>query len=85
MTAVDLGPLKKLRIRHDNSHSHSSWYLDRVEIVDTKDDTTYMNQTASVYFIYSLCFVKIDFLVWFFLGTISLVIAGWLWMKMMGR
>ncbi|TNM89906.1 hypothetical protein fugu_004140 [Takifugu bimaculatus] len=39
--AVDLGPLKKLRIRHDNSHSHSSWYLDRVEIVDTKDDTTY--------------------------------------------
>uniref|UniRef100_H3DGZ8 Lipoxygenase homology PLAT domains 1 n=1 Tax=Tetraodon nigroviridis TaxID=99883 RepID=H3DGZ8_TETNG len=41
VTAVDLGPLKKLRIRHDNSHSHSSWYLDRVEIVDTKDDTTY--------------------------------------------
>ncbi|KAF3695639.1 Lipoxygenase -like proteiny domain-containing protein 1 [Channa argus] len=41
VTAVDLGPLKKLRIRHDNSQSHSSWYLDRVEIVDTKDDTTY--------------------------------------------
>ncbi|XP_030643524.1 lipoxygenase homology domain-containing protein 1 [Chanos chanos] len=39
--AVDLGPLKKLRIRHDNSQSHSAWYLDRVEIVDTKDDTTY--------------------------------------------
>lgn len=84
MTAVDLGPLKKLRIRHDNSHSHSSWYLDRVEIVDTKDDTTYMNQTTSLYFIYSLWFfLKTDFL--FFLGTISLVIAGWLWMKMMGR
>lgn len=40
VNSVDLGPLKKLRIRHDNSHSHSSWYLDRVEIVDTKDDTT---------------------------------------------
>lgn len=40
LTAVDLGPLKKLRIRHDNSRSPSSWYLDRVEIVDTKDDTT---------------------------------------------
>uniref|UniRef100_A0A667ZD74 Lipoxygenase homology PLAT domains 1 n=1 Tax=Myripristis murdjan TaxID=586833 RepID=A0A667ZD74_9TELE len=41
LTAVDLGPLKKLRIRHDNTQSNSSWYLDRVEIVDTKDDTTY--------------------------------------------
>ncbi|KAI4894673.1 hypothetical protein NFI96_015585 [Prochilodus magdalenae] len=41
ITAVELGPLKKLRIRHDNSHSHSAWYLDRVEIVDTKDDTRY--------------------------------------------
>ncbi|XP_056097903.1 lipoxygenase homology domain-containing protein 1 isoform X1 [Rhinichthys klamathensis goyatoka] len=40
ITAVDLGTLKKLRIRHDNSHQ-SAWYLDRVEIVDTKDDTTY--------------------------------------------
>uniref|UniRef100_A0A8D0DE08 Lipoxygenase homology PLAT domains 1 n=1 Tax=Sander lucioperca TaxID=283035 RepID=A0A8D0DE08_SANLU len=41
VTAIDLGPLKKLRIRHDNSQSYSTWYLDRVEIVDTKDDTTY--------------------------------------------
>ncbi|XP_049618566.1 lipoxygenase homology domain-containing protein 1 isoform X3 [Syngnathus scovelli] len=41
MTAIDLGPLKKLRIRHDNTRSYSSWYLDRVEIVDTKDDVTY--------------------------------------------
>uniref|UniRef100_A0A8C1ZDX3 Lipoxygenase homology domains 1b n=1 Tax=Cyprinus carpio TaxID=7962 RepID=A0A8C1ZDX3_CYPCA len=40
ITAVELGPLKKLRIRHDNSNQ-SAWYLDRVEIVDTKDDTTY--------------------------------------------
>ncbi|XP_016373226.1 lipoxygenase homology domain-containing protein 1 [Sinocyclocheilus rhinocerous] len=40
ITAVELGPLKKLRIRHDNSHQ-SAWYLDRVEIVDTKDDNTY--------------------------------------------
>ncbi|XP_054628770.1 lipoxygenase homology domain-containing protein 1 isoform X1 [Dunckerocampus dactyliophorus] len=41
LTAIDLGPLKKLRIRHDNTRSYSAWYLDRVEIVDTKDDTTY--------------------------------------------
>ncbi|XP_028314075.1 lipoxygenase homology domain-containing protein 1 isoform X3 [Gouania willdenowi] len=41
VTAVDLGPLKKLRIRHDNSNSHSTWYLDRVEIVDIKEDMTY--------------------------------------------
>ncbi|XP_029365801.1 lipoxygenase homology domain-containing protein 1-like [Echeneis naucrates] len=41
VTAIDLGPLKKLRIRHDNTKPYSSWYLDRVEIVDTKDDTTY--------------------------------------------
>ncbi|TNN59103.1 Lipoxygenase y domain-containing protein 1 [Liparis tanakae] len=41
VTAVDLGVLKKLRIRHDDTRSYSSWYLDRVEIVDTKEDTTY--------------------------------------------
>ena len=40
VTAVDLGTLKKLRIRHDNKSSYSSWYLDRVEIVDTKEDIT---------------------------------------------
>uniref|UniRef100_A0A3Q3IZ75 PLAT domain-containing protein n=1 Tax=Monopterus albus TaxID=43700 RepID=A0A3Q3IZ75_MONAL len=41
ITAVDLGVLKKLRIRHDNSHTSAGWFLDRVEIVDNKDDTTY--------------------------------------------
>ncbi|XP_031425771.2 lipoxygenase homology domain-containing protein 1 [Clupea harengus] len=41
LTAVDLGPLKKLRIRHDDTGPNSAWYLDRVEIVDTKDETTY--------------------------------------------
>ncbi|KAM9307093.1 lipoxygenase homology domain-containing protein 1 [Pholidichthys leucotaenia] len=41
ITAVDLGVLKKLRIRHDNSQSSPGWFLDRVEIVDNKDDTTY--------------------------------------------
>ncbi|XP_043937953.1 lipoxygenase homology domain-containing protein 1 isoform X2 [Protopterus annectens] len=39
--AVDLGPLRKLRIRHDNSKSNSAWFLDRVEIVDTKEDVRY--------------------------------------------
>lgn len=40
ITAVDLGVLKKLRIRHDNSQASAGWFLDRVEIVDNKDDTT---------------------------------------------
>lgn len=40
VTAIDLGPLKKLRIRHDNSRPYSTWYLDRVEIVDTQEDVT---------------------------------------------
>uniref|UniRef100_A0A3Q3FUX6 Lipoxygenase homology PLAT domains 1b n=1 Tax=Labrus bergylta TaxID=56723 RepID=A0A3Q3FUX6_9LABR len=31
VAAVDLGPLKKLRIRHDNTQSNSAWYLDRVK------------------------------------------------------
>uniref|UniRef100_A0A8C3ALE5 Lipoxygenase homology PLAT domains 1 n=1 Tax=Cyclopterus lumpus TaxID=8103 RepID=A0A8C3ALE5_CYCLU len=41
ITAVDLGTLKKLRIRHDNSQASAGWFLDRVEILDNKDDTTY--------------------------------------------
>ncbi|XP_061733262.1 LOW QUALITY PROTEIN: lipoxygenase homology domain-containing protein 1 [Nerophis ophidion] len=41
ITAVDLGTSKKLRIRHDNSQAGAGWFLDRVEIVDNKDDTTY--------------------------------------------
>lgn len=40
VVAVDLGVLKKLRIRHDNSQTSAGWFLDRVEIVDNKDDTT---------------------------------------------
>lgn len=38
--AVDLGELKKLRIRHDNSGASPSWFLERVEIVDLKESTT---------------------------------------------
>ncbi|XP_064496968.1 lipoxygenase homology domain-containing protein 1-like [Pseudopipra pipra] len=38
--AIDLGELKKLRIRHDNSGTSPSWYLERVEIVDLKESTT---------------------------------------------
>ncbi|XP_019909049.2 lipoxygenase homology domain-containing protein 1 isoform X3 [Esox lucius] len=41
VSAIDLGVLKKLRIRHDNSQLHAAWFLDRVEIIDSKDDTTY--------------------------------------------
>ncbi|KAL1253398.1 hypothetical protein QQF64_018091 [Cirrhinus molitorella] len=41
ITGMDLGLLKKLRIRHDNKQANASWYLDRVEIFDTKDETMY--------------------------------------------
>ncbi|XP_019387226.1 PREDICTED: lipoxygenase homology domain-containing protein 1 [Crocodylus porosus] len=39
--AIDLGPLKKIRIRHDNSGTNPSWYLERVEAVDLNASTTY--------------------------------------------
>ncbi|XP_068279481.1 lipoxygenase homology domain-containing protein 1 [Nyctibius grandis] len=39
--AIDLGELKKVRIRHDNSGASPSWFLERVEIVDLKESTTY--------------------------------------------
>lgn len=39
--AIDLGELKKLRIRHDNSGASPSWFLERVEIVDLKESTTW--------------------------------------------
>ncbi|XP_050949579.1 lipoxygenase homology domain-containing protein 1 isoform X3 [Labeo rohita] len=41
ITGMDLGLLKKLRIRHDNKQANAAWYLDRVEIFDTKDETMY--------------------------------------------
>ncbi|TRY95059.1 hypothetical protein DNTS_004690 [Danionella cerebrum] len=41
ITAMDLGLLKKMRIRHDNKLANAAWYLDRVEIFDTKDETMY--------------------------------------------
>ncbi|KAG9270638.1 lipoxygenase homology domain-containing protein 1-like [Astyanax mexicanus] len=41
ITAIDLGVLKKLRIRHTNNQTNSAWYLDRVEITDTNEDVTY--------------------------------------------
>ncbi|XP_026052473.1 lipoxygenase homology domain-containing protein 1-like [Carassius auratus] len=41
ITGMDLGSLKKLRIRHDNKQANAAWYLDRVEIFDAKDETMY--------------------------------------------
>uniref|UniRef100_A0A8D0H9K4 Lipoxygenase homology PLAT domains 1 n=1 Tax=Sphenodon punctatus TaxID=8508 RepID=A0A8D0H9K4_SPHPU len=39
--AINLGVLKKLRIRHDNTGSNPSWFLEIVEIIDRKEDITY--------------------------------------------
>ncbi|XP_042603774.1 lipoxygenase homology domain-containing protein 1-like [Cyprinus carpio] len=41
ITGMDLGPLKKLRMRHDNKQPNAAWYLDRVEIFDGKEETMY--------------------------------------------
>ncbi|XP_040192273.1 lipoxygenase homology domain-containing protein 1 [Rana temporaria] len=41
INAVDMGELKKLRIRHDNKGGNAAWFLDRVEIMDMKDETKY--------------------------------------------
>ncbi|KAM5305132.1 lipoxygenase homology domain-containing protein 1 isoform 3-T3 [Glossophaga mutica] len=39
--AIDLGPLTKVRIRHDNAGNKSGWFLERVDITDTNNETTY--------------------------------------------
>ncbi|XP_038600030.1 lipoxygenase homology domain-containing protein 1 isoform X2 [Tachyglossus aculeatus] len=41
INAIDLGPLKKLRIRHDNSGNSPGWFLDRVDITDQNNEITY--------------------------------------------
>lgn len=40
--AVDLGKLFKIKIRHDNANLSADWYLDRVEVVDSTDNDTYL-------------------------------------------
>ncbi|XP_034956813.2 lipoxygenase homology domain-containing protein 1 [Zootoca vivipara] len=39
--AIDLGELKKVRIRHDNTGSNPAWFLERIEVIDTNEDITY--------------------------------------------
>uniref|UniRef100_H0X7D1 Lipoxygenase homology PLAT domains 1 n=1 Tax=Otolemur garnettii TaxID=30611 RepID=H0X7D1_OTOGA len=39
--AIDLGPLAKIRIRHDNSGNRAGWFLDRIDITDMNNETTY--------------------------------------------
>ncbi|KAF6302998.1 lipoxygenase homology domains 1 [Rhinolophus ferrumequinum] len=41
LTAMDLGPLIKVRVRHDNAGKNGSWFLDRIDITDVNNDTTY--------------------------------------------
>lgn len=40
LNAIDLGPLTKIRIRHDNSCSKAGWFLERVDVTDTNNETT---------------------------------------------
>ncbi|XP_066103488.1 lipoxygenase homology domain-containing protein 1 isoform X2 [Saccopteryx bilineata] len=39
--AIDLGPLTKIRIGHDNAGNKGGWFLDRVDITDTNNEITY--------------------------------------------
>ncbi|XP_058133602.1 lipoxygenase homology domain-containing protein 1 [Dasypus novemcinctus] len=39
--AIDLGPLTKVRIRHDNSGNRPGWFLDRIDVVDLTHEVTY--------------------------------------------
>ncbi|KAM9225590.1 lipoxygenase homology domain-containing protein 1 isoform 3-T3 [Dugong dugon] len=38
---MDLGPLTKIRIRHDNSGNRAGWFLDRIDITDMNNEITY--------------------------------------------
>ena len=35
--AIELGKLKKLKIRHDNFGGGAAWFLDHVEVEDPKN------------------------------------------------
>ncbi|KAM5220871.1 lipoxygenase homology domain-containing protein 1 isoform 1-T1 [Hipposideros larvatus] len=41
VAAFDLGPLIKVRVRHDNAGGSGSWFLDRIDITDVNKETTY--------------------------------------------
>jgi len=48
VTAVELGRLKKLKIRHDNKGGGAAWYLDRVEVEDPKNSKKFVVYFANV-------------------------------------
>ena len=41
--AVELGKLKKLKIRHDNYGGGAAWFLDHIEVEDPKHRHTYVD------------------------------------------
>ncbi|KAM9632188.1 lipoxygenase homology domain-containing protein 1 isoform 3-T3 [Trichechus inunguis] len=41
VAAMDLGPLTKIRIRHDNSGNRAGWFLDRIDVTDMNNEITY--------------------------------------------
>ena len=43
VSAVELGQLKKVKIRHDNKGGGAAWLLDHVEIEDPKTKRRYFN------------------------------------------
>ena len=42
VSAKELGKLVKLRVRHDNKGIGAAWFLDRIEIEDTRNKKTWV-------------------------------------------
>lgn len=40
ITAIELGRLKKVKIRHDNKGGGAAWFLGHVEVTDNKSNET---------------------------------------------
>jgi len=45
LMAVDLGKLVKLKVRHDNKGVGAAWYLDKIEVEDSKRKKMYVTRT----------------------------------------
>ena len=37
LTAIDLGKLRKVKVRHDNSGLGAAWFLGHIEVEDPKN------------------------------------------------
>ena len=47
LNAIELGTLKKLKIRHDNKGGGGAWFLSHVEVEDPTSNDTYAHKNTS--------------------------------------